>query len=208
MALVVDDDPKPSRSNGHSPTRKAKGSSWLSLSPKARREQLANVCIFGAWALVSMAASYYWAQKRFKDRMRALEEEYERFLVLRDLVEEGEGRTCQSALETFVKGGAKGDAEDDGFSFSLLIIGVGCFTLGRFLIRECQVALQKRSKNRFKHTLSDLVSYRLDCFFSSSKLAKPLLLLAVTFLLILVSTVGLTVTTGDGLSTSMWRSWT
>ena len=50
-----------------------------------------------------------------------------------------------------------------------------------------------------------------DCYgqhFSATKMAKPLLLFAVTFVLILSSTIGFALVSGEDISSAMWRSWT
>ena len=53
------------------------------------------------------------------------------------------------------------------------------------------------TSNHMSFTTSEMVSYRLDYHFSASKLAKPTLLFAVTFILILVSTIGFALVSGE-----------
>ena len=64
------------------------------------------------------------------------------------------------------------------------------------------------TSNHMSFTTSEMVSYRLDYHFSASKLAKPTLLFAVTFILILVSTIGFALVSGESFAAAMWRSWT
>ena len=64
------------------------------------------------------------------------------------------------------------------------------------------------TSNQMSFTTSEMVSYRLDYHFSASKLAKPTLLFAVTFILILVSTIGFALVSGESFAAAMWRSWT
>ena len=49
-----------------------------------------------------------------------------------------------------------------------------------------------------------MARYRLDYFFSTSKLAKPAFLLITTFLLITVGSVLLCIASGESLSVTMW----
>ena len=87
---------------------------------------------------------------------------------------------------------------------TLLIMLAGFAIIGAFLFKEYQIALSKQAST---HTaLSELIAYRLDYHFSASKAAKPLLLLAITFILIVLSTIGCALV-GENFGAAMWASW-
>jgi hypothetical protein len=51
-----------------------------------------------------------------------------------------------------------------------------------FFFQEYNVAMKKKASNKnIAFTIGELVGYRLDYHFSSSKMAKPLLFFAITF---------------------------
>lgn len=61
----------------------------------------------------------------------------------------------------------------------------------RFIWGESKIMLKKRTEFKAGFNTSDFIYYRLDYWFSKTKWAKPLLLLALTFFLILVGSLGL-----------------
>lgn len=56
--------------------------------------------------------------------------------------------------------------------------------------------------------MREMIEYRLDFYFSTSKWAKPVLLLSATFVLILVGAMFLCICSGQDITSSMWMSWT
>lgn len=90
----------------------------------------------------------------------------------------------------------------------LSILSSGVYTILRFFVMEHQIALRKNISSDLEFTWKEVFQYRLDYYFSRSKLAKPLTLLAVSFALIFLGAILLSVATGDSLSASTWVSWT
>eukprot|EP00560_Eucampia_antarctica_P005335 CAMPEP_0197835218 /NCGR_PEP_ID=MMETSP1437-20131217/25131_1 /TAXON_ID=49252 ORGANISM="Eucampia antarctica, Strain CCMP1452" /NCGR_SAMPLE_ID=MMETSP1437 /ASSEMBLY_ACC=CAM_ASM_001096 /LENGTH=714 /DNA_ID=CAMNT_0043440473 /DNA_START=102 /DNA_END=2246 /DNA_ORIENTATION=+ len=92
--------------------------------------------------------------------------------------------------------------------FFLLFWSGGLYVIGKFVFDEYSHAIRKNSSSNIQFTLKEVFHYRLDYYFSSTKLAKPLTLLAVSFALIFVGAVLLSFTTGETISASTWVSWT
>jgi len=163
--------------------------------------------VIAAVGYAGMVASYYLAQQQLKDRLKIVQEQHEKFVELQSKL--GENGTCQGVLDSVM---AHSDDEASGGAIpvlSILIMFVGCVLLGVFFFQEYNVAMKKKSANKnIVFTLGELVGYRLDYHFSSTKMAKPLLLFAVTFVLILSSTIGFALVSGEEIGTAMWRSWT
>lgn len=163
--------------------------------------------VIAAVGYAGMIASYYLAQQQLKDKLKIVQEQHEKFVELHSKL--GEDGTCQGVLDSVM---AHSNDEASGGAMpvlSILIMFVGCVLLGVFFFQEYNVAMKKKSANKnIVFTLGELVGYRLDYHFSSSKMAKPLLLFAVTFVLILASTIGFALVSGEEIGTAMWRSWT
>ena len=120
------------------------------------------------------------------------------FEPLRDLVEEIQSTGARRLLREH-------SAEDISVPMiPLSIMLVGFVVLGCFLFREYNIAVNKQASTHT--TLPELVAYRLDYHFSASKAAKPLLLLAISFVLIVLSTFGCAFV-GEDLGAAMWASW-
>lgn len=103
-------------------------------------------------------------------------------------------------------GGPDNVGIDYGTIFFLI---AGCAVLLVFLSQEYSVAKQKRSgDSKITFTWGEIVGYRLDFHFSTNQMAKPVMLCAVSFILILLSTVGFVIATGEELGASFWRAWT
>ena len=187
----------------------------------------------GSVICLCLVSLLYSERQKFSTRSKVIEDEYERFLVLREMLQEGDGATCKSLLgnlrgEPNLKEGREcsnklGQADradkdtstdtNDSVLAQVASIGIilsGCLILGGFALQEYKIAVDKinSSSGGYTCTVGDIVSYRLDYYFSSSKSAKPLLLLAVTFVLIVTSAVGFAFVSGEGLSSALWRSWT
>jgi len=86
----------------------------------------------------------------------------------------------------------------------------GSFLIARFLLSEYTLGKRKRDNSRgtLNFTWSDQIHYRLDYYLSQGQWAKPILLLAGTFLLVFCGSIGLTAATGIPISASTWISWT
>ena len=84
------------------------------------------------------------------------------------------------------------------------------YIIGKFVFDEYNAVVKKNreSKSRIIFTWQEVFQYKLDYYFSSSKWAKPLTLLGLSFGLIFLGGVLLSVSTGDPLSSSAWVSWT
>eukprot|EP00286_Rhodomonas_abbreviata_P025993 CAMPEP_0181292280 /NCGR_PEP_ID=MMETSP1101-20121128/2421_1 /TAXON_ID=46948 /ORGANISM="Rhodomonas abbreviata, Strain Caron Lab Isolate" /LENGTH=789 /DNA_ID=CAMNT_0023396737 /DNA_START=350 /DNA_END=2721 /DNA_ORIENTATION=+ len=95
----------------------------------------------------------------------------------------------------------------------LLIVGTGGFLLSNLMWKEYSLYSSKSEYatecgGDMKFTFSEFVQYRLDHYFSQSKLAKPILLLGVTFIVILTSSAFMCLSGDHDLSLAMWKSWT
>ena len=89
-------------------------------------------------------------------------------------------------------------------ALTIVVLFAGGSLLSYFLVTELGDA---RRKSTVAHTtLLEAVASRLDAHFAASKLAKPLLLLAVTFLLIVLSAFGCMLMGAD-LGEGLWQSW-
>jgi hypothetical protein len=80
--------------------------------------------------------------------------------------------------------------------------------IARFFMKELEHYRQKLTESKVIFSLSEYAQYRLDFYFSTSKWAKPLVLLGATFVLILCGATFLCATSGQDLSSSLWQSWT
>ena len=154
-----------------------------------------------------MVTSYYLTQQQLKDKLKIVQEQHEKFVELHTKL--GATGTCQGALDSIMRSTEVESAQGGMPIISILIMLVGCILLGMFFFQEYNVAMKKKASNKnIAFTIGELVGYRLDYHFSSSKMAKPLLLFAITFVLILSSTIGVTLVSGEDISSAMWRSWT
>ena len=163
--------------------------------------------VVAAVGYAGMVTSYYLAQQQLKEKLRIVQEQHEKFVDLHTKL--GENGTCQGVLDSVMQY-AEVESSQDGIPIvSILIMLVGCILLGVFFFQEYNVAMKKKASSRnIAFTFGELVGYRLDYHFSSSKMAKPLLLFAITFVLILSSTIGFALVSGEDIASSMWRSWT
>jgi hypothetical protein len=94
---------------------------------------------------------------------------------------------------------------------SVIVLLVGCANLLRFILIEFRNYSSKAASIRDSTEgipVGEFLQYRLDFYFSSSRWAKPLLLLTLTFILILQSTIVLMMLAGDDLGGAMWKAWT
>ena len=100
---------------------------------------------------------------------------------------------CKNDADKLLRGGDADEAgATEGFPFiTLLLIVLGMVILFRFMWSESKLLLKKRKEFKAGFHTSDFIFYRLDHWFSKTKWAKPLLLLALTFFLILVGSLGL-----------------
>ena len=163
--------------------------------------------VVAAVGYAGMVTSYYLAQQQLKDKLRIVQEQHEKFVDLHTKL--GENGTCQGVLDSVMQYTEVESSQDGTPIISILIMLVGCILLGVFFFQEYNVAMKKKASNRnIAFTFGELVGYRLDYHFSSSKMAKPLLLFAITFVLILSSTIGFALVSGEDVASAMWRSWT
>jgi hypothetical protein len=103
---------------------------------------------------------------------------------------------------------ATDEVKEDWPWFSLLLVLSGCGVIARFFMQELELSRKKLAESKVSFTFSELVQYRLDFYFSTSKWAKPLVLLGATFVLILLGAIFLCITSGQDISSSLWQSWT
>jgi hypothetical protein len=163
--------------------------------------------VIAAVGYAGMVASYYLAQQQLRDKLKIVQEQHEKFVELHTKL--GENGTCQGVLDSVMANTTVESSQGGMPILSILIMFVGCVLLGVFFFQEYNVAMKKKSSNKnIAFTFGELVGYRLDYHFSSSKMAKPLLLFAVTFVLILSSTIGFALVSGEDIAAAMWRSWT
>lgn len=78
--------------------------------------------------------------------------------------------------------------------------------MGGFLLQETRFLLQRLREDRSLR-LVDLLAYRIDFWFSRSKFAKPLALVAATGLLILVGAFALHSVSHQDFPSALWTSW-
>ncbi len=92
-----------------------------------------------------------------------------------------------------------------------LLFGLGgVYIIGKFLYEEYDAVVKKNRESdcKIKFTWQEVFQYKLDYYFSASKWAKPFTLLGLSFGLIFLGGVLLSLSTGDPLSSSAWVSWT
>ena len=82
------------------------------------------------------------------------------------------------------------------------------YVQGSFLKTEYEGVKKSYMREGSRFTWKEVVGYRLDDYLSNYPLAKPLLLLNSTFLIILFGSIVLAVTQGQGVANALWTSWT
>jgi hypothetical protein len=100
--------------------------------------------------------------------------------------------------------------ENDLPILSILIMAGGFFPILKFLWVEYRHATSKLSStdDKLHFTWSEHIEYRLDYHLSSSKWAKPGLLMSFTFLLIVFGSAAITLVDDVPVSISAWQAWT
>jgi len=99
---------------------------------------------------------------------------------------------------------------DEPLIFTYLFLLFGSFLIARFLLSEYALGKRKHDNSRgtLNFTWHDQFHYRLDYYLSQSQWAKPILLFAGTFLLVVCGSIALTLATGIPIYASCWISWT
>lgn len=99
--------------------------------------------------------------------------------------------------------------EYDSFSYlTYLVIMAGSWFIFDFLFSEYRLASKKSKNKEVRFTWSEQFHYRLDYYLSTSPLAKLVLLLSGTFLLITFGAALLALVSGHSISSSTWVAWT
>mmetsp|Transcript_38832 Transcript_38832/g.47315 ORF Transcript_38832/g.47315 Transcript_38832/m.47315 type:complete len:699 (-) Transcript_38832:227-2323(-) len=78
----------------------------------------------------------------------------------------------------------------------------------KFILTEYLLGKKKASEKRLKFSWEEEFTYRLDYHLSTSRWAKPSLLMSVTFLLICVGAIFLSIVDGLDVESSTWVAWT
>jgi len=156
------------------------------------------VCIFYA----AIITGYYASHHNMTRRLVEMQVEQQKLRKLNAEILAGSYQCKADASEMMPE-----ETQGRPYITTLTVLG-GLVVLGKFLGAEASLAKQKMQDYKMAFTAGDFVSYRLDYYFSTSKWAKPLVLLGVTFFLILAGAVGLAVSKGGSLSASVWESWT
>ena len=176
--------------------------SWL------RTRHVLFLSVLAGVVYASAVASFHVTQYQLHDTVGLVREQHATLvgrLSAESVRNQSAHGTCEGVLEQVDKFADTELPTLETPVISLSIIFVGCVTIGLFFFEEFNVAL---NKEKVTFTAGELIGYRLDHHFSASQLAKPVLLLAVTFVLILTSTLALALVSGESLSAAMWRSWT
>jgi hypothetical protein len=104
--------------------------------------------------------------------------------------------------------GEETEFEGDGV-MTYVVFLYGTYVICRFALSELALARKKSADcKNLSFTLHEMLQYRLDFYFSTSKWAKAVLLLSATFVLIVVGAGMLTAVTGGSVSHTTWKSWT
>eukprot|EP00586_Coscinodiscus_wailesii_P021362 CAMPEP_0172505778 /NCGR_PEP_ID=MMETSP1066-20121228/188898_1 /TAXON_ID=671091 /ORGANISM="Coscinodiscus wailesii, Strain CCMP2513" /LENGTH=698 /DNA_ID=CAMNT_0013282515 /DNA_START=263 /DNA_END=2359 /DNA_ORIENTATION=- len=82
------------------------------------------------------------------------------------------------------------------------------FIICRFIYMEYKLAARKRGEMQMDFTWEDAYYYRLDFYLSSNAMAKPVILLGGTFVLIVIGSSLLASAAKKSLSSCLWLSWT
>ena len=102
--------------------------------------------------------------------------------------------------------------ENGGFPFiSSAVLFTGCACLLRLMILEYRNYSGKAASiggRKGDVSINEFLQYRLDYYFSSSRWAKPILLLGLSFFIILQASIVSMIFSGDDLSGAMWKAWT
>ena len=104
-------------------------------------------------------------------------------------------------------------------ALTLLSFILGTNLIARFLLKEYTQVKQKADsmatnttanhRNQKQITTSEMLEYRMDYYFSTSKWSKVLFLLSLTFILIVIGATLLALASQDhSLSNAAWLSWT
>jgi len=157
------------------------------------------VCVFYA----AIITGYYASHHNMTRRLVEMQVEQQKLRKLNAEMLAGSYQCKAEASEMM----AGEEVQERPYITVLTVLG-GISLLCKFIMSEASLARKKMEEYKMAFTASDFVSYRLDFYFSTSKWAKPLLLLGVTFFLILAGAVSLAVAHGGNLSASVWESWT
>jgi ion channel POLLUX/CASTOR len=90
----------------------------------------------------------------------------------------------------------------------IIVIILGAAVIFKFLASEFKIARSKVKSGRENFSLSEILHYRADYYFSKHDSAKSLLLMGITFILMVSTTMVLYIVTGEDVSVCMWRAWT
>ena len=90
----------------------------------------------------------------------------------------------------------------------ITFIFFGAVVLGNFFAQEIKIARSKLKAGRENFSVSEILLYRADYYFSKHDSAKSMLLMGITFILIISTTLILYLVTGEEVSVCMWNAWT
>jgi len=162
-------------------------------------------------------SSYYNAHLRLSQKLQNIQEEHMSLLKLHACMKGGDDQQgpCLAIDPGQCSGGEKEPEpmSEDFPVIGAIIIATGCFLLSSICYKEVilyrkKAEFTKESGAEMQFTFREFVQYRLDHYFSSTKLAKPVLLLGITFLVIVTSSVFMWMPGDTDLSGAMWKSWT
>ncbi len=124
------------------------------------------------------------------------------------------------------------DDSSEGFPYiSALVVFTGCISIVMLIIKELKNFKESRSQSSIQRNeseaeteseevtkavieetslwiqLGEFLQYRVDTYFSESQIAKPALLLVLSFIIIFISSISMMIL-GDDFGVSFWRAWT